>query len=282
MINAFTVDLEDWFCSHNLQHAVNYKSWDQQESRVERNTFKLLELLNSRKVIATFFVLGWIAERFPGLVKVIQEEGHEIASHGYAHQLVTAMGKEEFKTDILRSINVLEEICGKKPDGYRAPAFSITRKNKWAFEVLQQAGFRYDSSVYPFTMHPDYGFRNASLAMHYPVKQLLEVPLSCSNYAGIRIPCSGGAYLRFYPYSLFSHLSRNILNKNRPLIFYIHPWEVDDAPPKVLLPFFKSLRHYYNSSSSVKKIERLLSEFEFTSIQNVINEQQRDAAIPLN
>lgn len=269
MKNAFTVDLEDWFCSHNLLHAVSYQEWDKQESRVERNTELLLTLLQKHQVTATFFVLGWVADRFPGLIRTIHQQGHEIGSHGYAHQQLTNLSPEAFEADLARSMAALQHITGMAPQGYRAPAFSITPQTQWALPLLKKYGFAYDSSVYPFSGHPDYG--NAETPLHIHQRNgLVEVPLSCAAFGRVRFPCSGGAYLRFYPFPLFRALASRVTKQQRPLIFYIHPWELDGDPPKVPLPFSKSVRHYYNTRSSYAKIDRLLGRFEFTSIKDLL------------
>jgi polysaccharide deacetylase family protein (PEP-CTERM system associated) len=271
MKNAFTVDLEDWFCSHNLKSAIKYEDWDKLESRVEKNTYSILNLLEKSNTKATFFVLGWVSDRFPSLIKDIHTAGHEIASHGYAHQQVTGLNKEEFREDIRKSVASLERIIGKNPIGYRAPAFSITSKNLWAFDILKDQKFVYDSSVYPISIHPEYGIGNIDLSIHKLEQGLLEVPLSCTEGPGnLRIPCSGGAYLRFYPFSFFRYLARKVNAQNRHFIFYIHPWEVDPKPLKVNLPYSRSMRHYFNLKGTLKKIEVLLEEFEFTSIRNLL------------
>ncbi|HEX2608613.1 MAG TPA: XrtA system polysaccharide deacetylase [Flavisolibacter sp.] len=275
MINAFTVDLEDWFCSHNLKSVAPYKTWDQQLSRVEKNTMKLLNLLHSHNTKATFFVLGWIASRFPKLVKAIHEEGHEIASHGYAHQQITLQTHEAFEEDIIESISILNSITGERPKGYRAPAFSITQQTLWALSVLKKYGISYDSSIYPFSFHPDYGNAGVPLGFHNN-NGLIEIPMSCATFGKIRIPCSGGAYLRFYPFSIFRSLVKRVIAKQRPFIFYIHPWEIDSDPPKVPLPYSKAARHYYNCSSALKKTEMLVQEFQFTSLQNILASEQFD------
>ncbi len=269
MKNAFTIDLEDWFCSHNLVSAIKYEDWHLLESRVLPNTYSLMELLNRNKTKATFFVLGWIAERFPALISDIHKEGHEIASHGFAHRQVTHQDSYEFQADLERSIEILRSITGIRPKGYRAPAFSITEKTSWALPILMNKGFLYDSSIYPLHYHPDYGNDKVPLEIHTN-NGLIEVPLSCTSIAGFRMPCSGGAYLRFYPYSLFTKLVRRVNKENRPLIFYIHPWEIDDNPPKLQVGLTKSIRHSYNISSTYKKIEKLLGEFEFTSIEEIL------------
>jgi polysaccharide deacetylase family protein (PEP-CTERM system associated) len=270
MKNVFTVDLEDWFCSHNLKSVIRYESWDQLESRVEQNATALLHLLDRNKTKATFFVLGWIASRFPGLVQIIQKEGHEIASHGYAHQQITSQTPEEFERDIIASVDVLKNITGEHPKGYRAPAFSITSHTQWALPILKTHGIQYDSSIYPFSLHPDYGNAAVPLSQH-DHDGLTEIPLSCATIGKFRIPCSGGAYLRFYPLSVFTLLAKRVRKQGRPLIFYIHPWEIDRNPPRISLPFTKSLRHYYNNRSTLHKVEVLLKEFEFTSFQNFMS-----------
>ncbi|HEY0677235.1 MAG TPA: XrtA system polysaccharide deacetylase [Chitinophagaceae bacterium] len=273
---AFTVDVEDWFCSHNLQQSISYNDWNNLEGRVERNTHRLLKLLDWHHVKATFFVLGWVAEKYPSLVKDIASMGHEIGSHGYRHQLVTKMTRKTFSEDLILSIDSIRDSCGIMPVGYRAPAFSITEKTLWALQILKEAGFKYDSSIYPISMHPDYGFPGASLVPYEPVPGLTEIPMSCSEKWGMRIPCSGGAYLRFFPYTVFTKLVKEVLNAGRPYIFYIHPWELDKDSPRVPLPFLKSARHYANLHTTEQKLNRLLQEFEFTSINKIFENVSYD------
>jgi polysaccharide deacetylase family protein (PEP-CTERM system associated) len=270
MQNSFTVDVEDWFCSHNLQQAISFNQWHALESRVVQNTHSLLSLLSRYKVKATFFVLGWVAEKYPGLVRDIASMGHEIGTHGFAHQLVTHMQPDAFKKDIHDSIQAIRASGGFNPAGYRAPAFSITQKTLWALPVLKDAGIEYDSSVYPFAYHPDYGLPGASLDITEIIPGLQEVPMSCASSLGMRIPCSGGAYLRFFPYGVFKKLVKNVITGGRPFNFYIHPWELDKDIPRVKLSFTKRTRHYANLHTTGKKLEWLLQDFEFTSIQNIL------------
>ena len=270
MKSAFTVDLEDWFCSHNLKSVIKYQDWDKLESRVERNTISLLNFLNKNKITATFFVLGWIADRFPDLILAIHNEGHEIASHGYAHRQVTSQNPKEFEQDIIRSIHSLMSIIGAKPKGYRAPAFSITAQTTWALPILKRNGIIYDSSIYPFSLHPEYGNPEIQLKIH-TVQGIIEVPLSCYSIGNFRIPCSGGAYLRFYPFPLFKYLAKSVVKQQQPFIFYIHPWEIDKDGPKIRLQVDKSLRHYYNIGATFPKMEALANEIEFTSIENILS-----------
>ena len=269
MKSAFTVDLEDWFCSHNLKEAIKYEDWDRLESRVEKNTMLLINLLHKNNTKATFFVLGWIAERFPQLIEIIYREGHEIASHGYSHRQINTQKPSEFEEDIKKSLSVLENLTRQKPKGYRAPAFSITKQTQWALPILKNQGFIYDSSIYPFSLHSEYGIRDVPLEIHQNIS-LLEIPLSCATFGKFRMPCSGGAYLRFYPFPIFKSLAKKVIKQKRPLIFYIHPWELDTNPPRVALKFSRSLRHYYNRNSTFQKVDTLIKEIEFTSIENLI------------
>lgn len=274
MENSFTVDVEDWFCSHNLQQNISFSDWGKLEGRVVKNTHRLLELLNKHKVQATFFVLGWVAEKYPALVKDIASMGHEISSHGFAHQLITKLDITSFRQDIQLSIQAIEASSGILPSGYRAPAFSITRKTLWALPVLKEMGIRYDSSVYPFAYHPDYGLPETPLEIHETIPGLLEIPMSCSTKYGFKIPCSGGAYLRFFPYAFFRKLVSHVISAGRPFIFYIHPWELDKDSPRVNLPFLKATRHYTNLHTTEEKLERLLQDFEFVSIKKMLDDQR--------
>jgi polysaccharide deacetylase family protein (PEP-CTERM system associated) len=274
MKNLFTVDVEDWFCSHNLQQNIRFSEWDRLEGRVVKNTHRLLELLSRYNVQATFFVLGWVAEKYPSLVRDIASGGHEISSHGFAHQLLTNLDAVSFRKDLQRSIQAIEASTGLLPLGYRAPAFSVTRKTLWAWPVLKEMGIEYDSSVYPFAYHPDYGLPESPLEIHEAIPGLLEIPMSCSTKFGLKIPCSGGAYLRFFPYPFFKKLIGHVIAAGRPFIFYIHPWELDKDSPRVNLPFLKATRHYTNLHTTEKKLERLLQEFEFGSIKRMLDDQR--------
>lgn len=270
MKNSFTVDVEDWFCSHNLQQVISFDQWEHLQTRVCKNTHSLLTLLDKYHVQATFFVLGWVAERFPDLVRDIASMGHEIGTHGYAHQPVTQLNEHLFKKDVKHSIDAIRACTGVNPLGYRAPAFSVTKQTLWALPILRELGIEYDSSIYPFSFHPDYGLPGASLHISEVIPGLYEVPMSCFTRRGVRIPCSGGAYFRFLPYKLFRNFAKNVISAGRPFNFYIHPWELDKDIPKVALPFTKRLRHYSNLGSTNKKLQQLLEEFEFGSIKEIL------------
>lgn len=270
MINGFTIDLEDWFCSHNLKESIRYEDWEKLPGRVVEPTMRILEMLSKAQCKATFFVLGWIADRYPELIKVIAAEGHEIASHGYSHELLTNMTREAFKDDLKKSVIAIHNACGIKSRGFRAPAFTVIESTLWALDELKAQDFLYDSSIYPTGVHPDYGIGDAPLSIFNPVKDLIEIPLSCASIFGKNIPCSGGAYLRFLPYPLYKKLVNTVISSGRSFIFYIHPWEIDSEMPRVKLSRSKHIRHYTNLSSTFSKMERLLGDFEFTSLENVL------------
>ncbi|HJQ68575.1 MAG TPA: XrtA system polysaccharide deacetylase [Blastocatellia bacterium] len=270
MKNAMSVDLEDWFCVHNMERAINKSDWDACEMRVVENTRKIIDLLDRHKTEATFFVLGWVAERAPDLVRDIAARGHEIATHGYSHTLLTDMTPESFEEDLRRAIHVTRACVDQEIVGFRAPSFTVTADTLWAVEVLTRNGIKYDSSVFPVGFHPDYGMPNASLSVYRHNDSLVEVPLSCAEFVGKRIPCSGGGYFRIFPYALTKRLLKRCNAQGRPAIFYLHPWELDPGQPRVKLPLLKKFRHYYNLDKTLARLDRLLGDFEFTSVRKVI------------
>ena len=270
MKNAMSIDLEDWFCVHNMEQAISRSDWDACEMRVTENTRSILELLARHKTEATFFVLGWVAERVPDLVREIASHGHEIATHGYSHTLLTDMTPESFEEDLKRAIHVTRNCVDQEIIGFRAPSFTVTNKTLWAVDVLTRNGIKYDSSVFPVGFHPDYGMPNASLAVYRHNDSLVEVPLSCAEFMGKRIPCSGGGYFRIFPYAITRRLLKLCNEQGRPAIFYLHPWELDPRQPRVKLPLLKKFRHYYNLNKTLARLDRLLGDFEFTSVRKVI------------
>jgi polysaccharide deacetylase family protein (PEP-CTERM system associated) len=271
MKNVMTVDVEDWFCVYNLSRLIPYAEWDRCESRVEPSTLRLLELFRKHGVEATFFVLGWVAERFPDLVKEIERGGHEVASHGYSHRLLTFMEPEEFRDDLQRSLEVLAAATTQEVRGFRAPSFSVTGKTLWAADILKESGIRYDSSVFPVGLHPDYGMPDANLAPYELVEGLTELPMGVAEVLGWKIPCCGGGYFRLYPYQVTRWLMRRCNAQGRAVMFYLHPWEIDPGQPRVArLPWSKRFRHYNNLEKAEARLERLLSEFSFTSARTLI------------
>lgn len=268
-MNAFSIDVEEWFCSHNLQGVVSHSDWYWHSSRVEYSMYYLLDVLDKHNIEATFFVLAWVAERHPSLVKEMYKRGHEIASHGYAHRLLTSLTPHSFREDIHLSIDVLANLIGERISGYRAPAFSITHTTSWAIDILKEANILYDSSIYPLSYHPDYGVADAPLQPFMFENGVWEIPLSCISLRHIRIPCSGGAYFRLFPYWLFKAMVHGVHKQHRSLVFYLHPWELDPDIPKIALPRAASLRHYSRLSSTKEKLQKLLVDFSFTSIRKL-------------
>lgn len=269
--NAMSIDLEDWFCVANLSGVISRDDWDTCELRVAESSRRILELLDRHQVHATFFVLGWVAERLPDLIREVEARGHEIASHGYSHRLLTAMTPEEFEDDLQRSLEVMQRCVSSDILGFRAPSFSVTKKTWWALDVLARNGMQYDSSIHPIGMHPDYGIATAPLGIHELNSSLTEVPVSCAEVLGRRIPCGGGGYFRLYPYHLTRMLLRMCNRQGRPGIFYLHPWEVDPGQPRVHgLPRFKRFRHYHNLDRTLDRFNTLLRDFKFTTIRDLL------------
>jgi polysaccharide deacetylase family protein (PEP-CTERM system associated) len=230
---ALSIDVEDWFHTENMKGVIAREAWEQCELRVERNTMRMLEILDACNARATFFVLGWVAEKCPQLVRAIAAAGHEVASHGYGHELIYSIRPSEFRSDVLRSKQYLEDLTGKPVRGYRAPSFSIT---EWAIPILQEVGFDYDSSVVPTVAHDRYG-RLKGMDAGTPIVLLragfYEICISCIRLGKRGIPWGGGGYFRLVPYLPWLWGVRRILRSGMPYIFYIHPWEIDAGQPRV-------------------------------------------------
>jgi polysaccharide deacetylase family protein (PEP-CTERM system associated) len=271
MKNAISIDLEDWFCAFNMSRFISRDEWGKCELRVAANTRRILRMLEAHGVHGTFFVLGWIAEQVPDLIREISSAGHEIATHGYAHLLLTGSTEAEFESDLKKGLLAVKN-CGVEETvfGYRAPSFTIVDGTMWALHTLEKFGLRYDSSVFPVGFHPDYGIPGASLAPYKITENMLEFPMSCVEVWGRRLPCSGGAYFRFFPYAYTKWCLNRINAEGRPAVFYLHPWEIDPGQPRVGLPFSKRLRHYYGLAGTESKLNRLLDDFEFTTIREVL------------
>jgi polysaccharide deacetylase family protein (PEP-CTERM system associated) len=271
MKNAFSVDLEDWFCVNNLAKLVPFDQWPAQELRVESNTRRILTLLQQYEIQATFFVLGWVAEKCPGLIRDLAEAGHEVATHGYAHIIVKQKGPKTFEEDLKKSIEVLESIVCRKVIGFRAPSFSVDYEKGWIFEILSKHGIKYDSSVYPIALHPDYRNSGTPLGVHQTVAGITEFPMSCFTVGKVAMPCSGGGYFRLLPYAYTAFGLKKCNRQGRPAVFYIHPWEIDPGQPRVKgVPIVKRLRHYVNLHKTWDRLSRLLEQFEFTTVRNVL------------
>jgi polysaccharide deacetylase family protein (PEP-CTERM system associated) len=271
MLNAMTVDLEDWY--HSIE-SIPTTDWSKQEPRVIAGTHKLLQMFEDFGVKATFFVLGDVAAKNPALVKTIQSSGHEIATHGYAHRLVYRQTPQEFRDDLRRSIGVIEEIAQQKVWGYRAPYWTITKESYWALDILMEEGIRYDSSIYPIKTYM-YGIPDAP-AYPYVVKEsagrrLWEFPPSTTKIWNVRLPFAGGFYLRALPTWLIRWGMRRLNHEGQPAMVYVHPPELDAHKPKFKLPFREHILHYHNLAVVEEKLKSLLSEFAFDSIKNVLS-----------
>ncbi|PRP93683.1 XrtA system polysaccharide deacetylase [Enhygromyxa salina] len=263
MRNLLSIDLEDWFCVSNFDDMLGREVWDACELRVVDSTRRLLELFDRRGVKATFFVLGWIAERAPELIREVATAGHEIACHGYHHHRLGYLDPARLDADLGKAMPLLRELAGAPIHGYRAPSFSLTRQTMWAVPVLERHGLRWDSSVFPFGGHPEYGIADAPLDPYRIGDHLLELPMSVVELGGRRVPCTGGGYFRLYPYELSAALIRRCHRAGRPAIFYAHPWEFDPEQPRMPLPAIKRFRHYNNLGKTLGRLERLLVEFEW-------------------
>ena len=266
--HIFTVDVEEYFQVHAFEGVIRRSEWPSLPSRVAHNVDVLLDLLAEHDVIGTFFVLGWIADRHPQVVRRIASAGHEIASHGWWHYRVTALQPEEFREDIRSSKALLEDICGHAVTGYRAPSFSITPDSQFAFDVLLEEGYVYDSSVFPI-WRPNYGWPGAPPLPHVKscsAGSLLEFPLATSLWGPFRIPAAGGGYLRQLPFSLVQRAFREHSDHGIPGVFYIHPWELDPEQPRIRVGPLTHLRHYRGLRNSRAILQRLLGEFRFTSV----------------
>jgi polysaccharide deacetylase family protein (PEP-CTERM system associated) len=273
--NILTVDLEDWFVVENLKQEISSDQWEQLPSRIEESTHLLLDLFSKYNVRSTFFVLGWIANNFPDLIKEIARRGHEVACHSYSHTRVDQLGEEAFREDTKRAIDIISEVSGVTPTGYRAPSWSINSKTPWAFEVLAELGFKYDSSIFPIK-HDIYGElsapRNIFKKKLESGRTIIEIPASTIKFFGKNLPVCGGGYLRHSPYWYTAMMLRKMNQNNQPAVVYIHPWEFDNDQPRLeQLSMFQKFRQYGSISTMKKKLEKLLSEFDFIPAGDYVN-----------
>ena len=280
MLNALTIDVEDYFQVSAFAATVPAARWDSFESRVCRNTNRLLDILASTGTHGTFFVLGWVAERFPHLIKRIHNEGHELASHSYEHQLVYETTPECFARDLRRAKAAIEDAAGVGVVGYRAPSYSITEQSLWALDVLIAEGYRYDSSIYPIR-HDRYGIASWSRHIHRverPAGSIWELPGSTIERAGANLPIGGGGYFRLLPYAWTRHGITSLNEREgRPAIFYLHPWEIDPDQPRIRASALSRFRHYHNLAKTESRLRRLLSEFRFGRAADVLALHERSA-----
>lgn len=271
--NALTVDVEDYFHVNAFSTVIKRADWGGFETRVERNTHRLLDLFASADLNATFFVLGWVARHTPGLIREIHAAGHEVACHGLDHELVYNQTPQAFQSETASSKQRLEDITGATVLGYRAASYSVTKRSAWALEILENLGFAYDSSVFP-VRHDVYGMPDAPRKPYRPGGgKMLEIPLTTIDVCGIRLPCAGGGYFRIFPYPLFRWAMRRVNEVDQmPAMFYLHPWEIDTEQPRVSgAPLLSKFRHYWNLNRTEPRLKALLKDFSWGRVDQVFN-----------
>ncbi|MCC7202310.1 MAG: DUF3473 domain-containing protein [Nitrospirae bacterium] len=275
MINGLSIDVEEYFNVEAFADRIHFEDWDKFESRVENSTNSILAILRQHNVKATFFVLGWVAERHPDLIRGIHAQGHEVACHGYAHKLIYSQTPDQFKEDLRRSRRILEDIIGEKVIGYRAPSYSITKDSLWALDILISEGFLYDSSIFPI-MHDRYGIPDGARFI-YEIgsgngQTITEIPLSTVVFLKKNIPIAGGGYMRLLPYSFIRWGIQKInLKENKPAIIYLHPWEIDVEQPRLQGSLLSKFRHYVNLAKMERNLRYLLRDFRFAPVRDLIS-----------
>jgi polysaccharide deacetylase family protein (PEP-CTERM system associated) len=274
MLNGLSVDVEDYYHVSAFESVVSVKDWDRYESRVEQNTNRILEMLAVHLTDATFFVLGWVAERHTGLVRQIHDSGHEVACHGYSHKLIYTQTPDQFREETKRAKQTLEDIIGEPIFGYRAASYSITKDTLWALEILADLGFTYDSSIFP-VRHDRYGIPGHTRFIHSlngdGKRPITEIPLSTVRVAGVNVPVAGGGYLRLFPLTVTRRAIRHLNEKERqPAVLYFHPWEIDPEQPRLDGPRISRFRQYVNLSTTEAKVRSLLKDFSFCPLQQLL------------
>ncbi|MBF9002159.1 MULTISPECIES: XrtA system polysaccharide deacetylase [Vibrio] len=268
--NAMTVDVEDYFQVAAFENQVKFSDWGKKyEVRVEQNTDRLLALFDEHQTKATFFMLGWVAEHCPQLVKRIVEQGHELASHGYAHQRANTQSPEIFREDVYRAKSFLEDTTGIAVHGYRAPSFSVNPDNEWVFEILADVGFTFSSSTYP-VKRDLYGAPDWPRLKYRRPEGIVEIPLPTNTSTGFKLPIGGGGFFRLYPYKMSQWLISQFMEQtNQPFCFYFHPWEIDDKQPRMAgIPLKSRFRHYLNLNRMESRLEQLLTDFKWDTVSH--------------
>ncbi len=280
--NALTIDVEDYFQVSAFAPYIKRSDWDSRECRVERNIERILAMLAERDVKATFFTLGWIAERYPQMVRQIVDQGHELASHGYGHERASDLSREAFRSDVDRAKKILEDLAGKPVQGYRAPSFSIGTGNLWAFDSLAQAGYRYSSSIYPIA-HDHYGMPDSPRFAYRVGTGLLEIPVTTLRLMNRNMPSSGGGYFRLLPYSVTRWMLRRVNQHDREAaIFYFHPWEIDAGQPRIDgIDARTRFRHYVNIHRMESKLRQLLADFRWGRMDDIFLDRSAAASAPV-
>jgi len=274
IVNAMSIDVEDYFHVSGFDGIVPRAAWETMESRVVRNTERLLDLFDEFETRSTFFVLGWVGERHPELVRRIAQRGHEVASHGFAHRLVYDQTRSAFRDDVRRAKQILEDACGRPVTGYRAPSYSITPRSLWALDVLIEEGYQYDSSIFPIR-HDRYGIP-VSDRRPYRIDRsggsLIEVPGSTTQVGSLNLPVAGGGYFRILPYWWTRWgIARVNEQERRPAIFYLHPWEIDPEQPRLKAGRLSRFRHYRNLHDTENRLRQLLTDFRFDTMESVVS-----------
>jgi len=277
--NILTVDVEEWFATENLKGKIDFKQWSSLPSRVEKSTEKILELFNRHGVQATFFILGWIAKKYPRLINSIATLGHEIACHSFYHNRIDFLNEKDFRKDTQMAVRAIEDACGITPVGYRAPSWSINSKIPWAFEVLVQQGFLYDSSLYPIK-HDIYGephgLKEISRMKLESGNYIYEIPASTISILGKNLPVGGGGYLRLSPLWFTEMMIKKLNRIGRPVVIYVHPWELDKDQPRIIkLSAFQKYRQYGSIPILTRKLNILLNKFDFCTAGEYIKELER-------
>ncbi len=276
--NALTIDVEDYFQVNAFAKLIRQDQWDTYPFRVDRNTRRILDMLDSFSITATFFILGWVAQRLPELTKEIHRRGHEIACHGYGHELIYQIGPERFRADIRRSKALLEDQCGMRVSGYRAPSYSITKRSLWALDILVEEGFSYDSSIFP-VLHDTYGIPNAERFPHTirtGAGPLMEFPLTTLpfqlGWKKMRLPIAGGGYLRLLPFGIIRRGIAYINQRERqPAVLYFHPWEIDPDQPRIKAGLKSRFRHYLNLDKTEGRLRKILTGLSFGTMSSVLD-----------
>jgi len=281
-ICVFSIDVEDWYHIMDLPATPRIGQWQALPSLVDRNFRNLLDIVDARGVKTTCFFLGWVAERHPSLVREASARGHEVASHGYAHDLVYEMSPEDFLADIRRAKDVLEQLTGAAVPGYRAPGFSVTSETPWFFDKVTEAGYRYSSSIFPGSRQHGglMGFRLEPVVVETTSGHIYEVPASMARFFGKRRCFFGGGYLRLFPYPLVQRMARQVLAEGRPVVFYIHPREIDPVHPRLTMSFVRRFKSYVGLHSTAAKLDRLLGHFNFMSFAKLLEASLDPARAP--
>jgi len=270
VINCLTVDLEDWYHICGVEGYSDFKQWDTYENRIIKNTDKILRLFRFYNIKATFFVLGYIALKEPGLIKTIKNEGHEIATHGFYHKRIFEMTEQEFEEDVSNSISVISSITNEKVLGFRAPEWSIREETLWVLKILKKLGILYDSSMVPLTGMGSRGFPIYPCKFDTDYGQIWEFPLTTTRLFWENLPFTGGLPLRMFPYFYVVSKIQRINHEGYPAIVYIHPWEFDMEQPHIDLPLSRRFMHYFNIKVTPKKVEGLLQHFQFSTVKDVL------------